>query len=103
MDVLDEQEIALAELRAAAYREAGHKAVYEHLGGAGDAYVWPNHTHAPDERAWHGQFRFRLCPEARYAALAVYHSDAPPLPPNWRRLFGIAGLLAVANHAWRLG
>lgn len=45
-----DDEIAVCELRNAAYHEAGHKALYERFGGAGDVVVWKNESSNSDER-----------------------------------------------------
>jgi hypothetical protein len=91
-----EEEIAARELRSAAYHEAGHKVLYEHFGGAGDAIVWRNDSGNPEERAWFGQFRTRVCPEQMRNVALRYGLPARELPANWRVLVGMAGLLAEA-------
>ncbi len=91
-----EEEIAARELRDAAYHEAGHKVMYEHFGGAGDAVVWRNDSGDPEERAWFGQFRTRVCP-GQMRDVALRHGlPIRELPANWRVLSGMAGLLAEA-------
>lgn len=89
-----EEEIATRELRAAAYHEAAHKALYERFGGAGDALVWKNQAANPEERAWLGQFSPRTCPKAMREAAISRGFSPPDLPANWKILFGMAGLLA---------
>lgn len=93
IDFTDEQ-IATKELRNAAYHEAGHKMLYEHFGGAGDAVVWKNQSGNPEETAWLGQFRPRTCPEAMRKIARTQGLITPELPANWRVLVGMAGLLA---------
>ncbi|WP_148092594.1 hypothetical protein [Burkholderia ubonensis] len=93
IDFTDEQ-IATKELRNAAYHEAGHKMLYEHFGGAGDAVVWKNQSGSPEETAWLGQFRPRTCPEAMRKIARTQGLITPELPANWRVLVGMAGLLA---------
>jgi hypothetical protein len=89
-----EDQIAANELRAAAYHEAGHKALYQRFGGAGDVVVWKNQSGNPEEVAWLGQFRPRTCPEEMCDAAVRGGFAFPDVPPNWRRLFSMAGLVA---------
>lgn len=91
---LTEEHIAARELRSAAYHEAAHKAVYERFGGAGDAVVWKNDSGNPDDAAWRGQFRPRICAEAMHRAWSASGVEVAPLPSNWSVLYGMAGLLA---------
>ena len=93
IDFTDELTVA-TELRDAAYREAGHKTLYEYFGGAGDAIVWRSESGNPDERAWLGQFRPRMCPEANRNAAAASGFEVQGPPDNWKILVGIAGMLA---------
>jgi hypothetical protein len=94
MDYYSEEQIALRELRQAAYHEAGHKMICERFGGAGDAVIWRNENRAPDEAAWRGQFRMYACPEVMHRAWGAIQIQAAPLPVNWKVLYGMAGLLA---------
>ncbi|OXI43982.1 hypothetical protein CFB84_20250 [Burkholderia aenigmatica] len=94
MDYHSEEQIAARELRVAAYHEAGHKAICERFGGTGDAVVWRNRRRAPDEAAWLGQFRMRVCPQAMHVAWSASGFQVEPLPLNWNVLFGMAGLVA---------
>jgi len=82
------------DLRKAAYHEIGHKIIYELVGGAGNAFVWKNHSGSPDEVAWLGQFRPSSCPEQQYEALTGAGISVPALPPNWRVMYGMAGVVA---------
>jgi hypothetical protein len=98
-----EEEIASAELRNAAYHEAGHKILYEYFGGTGDAVVWRNESGDPEERAWFGQFRPRICPEVMRDVALRCGTPARELPANWRVLAGMAGLLAEEILDWATG
>jgi len=92
-DILEEQ-IAVRELRKAAYHEAGHKILHARFGGAGYAVVWKNSSGNPEETAWLGQYRYWACPELMRKA-AIENGVVPPeLPTTWRMLFGMAGLVA---------
>lgn len=91
---LTEEQFADGEVRKAAYHEVAHKMVYERFGGAGDAVVWRNESGNPDEEAWFGQFRPRICPEEMRTIALASGFSAPDLPANWRMLVGIAGLVA---------
>lgn len=77
-----EEQITTVELRRAAYHEAGHKILYEHFGGAGDAAVWRNDSGTPEERAWRGKFRPRMCPEQMRMAAINGGLPARELPVN---------------------
>ncbi|HJW55105.1 MAG TPA: hypothetical protein VJ577_07525 [Burkholderiaceae bacterium] len=94
MPDLAQDQIAHADLRKAAYHEAGHKIIYELFGGAGDAFVWKNESGNPDEVAWLGQFRPRTCAEQQHEIWARDGLDVPPLPSNWRAMYGMAGAIA---------
>jgi len=94
MTAITDDQLSAKELRDAAYHEAGHKALYQRFGGAGDAVVWKNEGGSPDERAWLGQFRPRTCPEAMHKAASLHGFTTPKLPTNWRVFYGMAGLLA---------
>ncbi|KXU89818.1 hypothetical protein CI15_06425 [Paraburkholderia monticola] len=91
---LNEQAIAAWELRSAAYHEAAHKLVYERFGGAGEAQVWKNESGHPGERAWLGQFRPLACPEQLRTAAQAFGHTVIGLPPKWKELVGVAGLVA---------
>jgi len=91
---LTEDQLAMRELRVAAYHEAGHKAMYHRFGGAGDAVVWKSLNRSPDETAWRGQFRPRSCPQIMYDVAIRHGMPAADLPDNWRALYGMAGLVA---------
>lgn len=94
LEELTENEIAARELRSAAYHEAGHKIIHARFGGSGHAVVWRNQSGHPDEKAWLGQYRYWACPE-KLRDVAVPHGIMlPVLPPDWRILFGMAGLVA---------
>lgn len=56
------EKLAAFELRATAYHEVGHKIIYEHFGGAGDAVLWRNDSGNASERAWLGHFQPCVCP-----------------------------------------
>ncbi|MGF6727743.1 hypothetical protein P3T43_007135 [Paraburkholderia sp. GAS41] len=45
-----DEQIAASELRDAAYYEAGHKILYTHFGGDGDAVVRKNESRNPEEK-----------------------------------------------------
>lgn len=94
MNDFAEDQLAIKELRNAAYHEAGHKVLYERFGGAGDAVVWKNPSGNPEEAAWLGQFRPRTCPETMHAIAKAQGFIAAELPANWKVLYGMAGLLA---------
>lgn len=94
MPDLVQDQIADDDLRKVAYHEAGHKIIYELFGGAGDAVVWKNESGNPDEVAWLGQFRPRTCVEQMHEIWARAGLDAPPLPSNWRAMYGMAGVVA---------
>jgi len=49
IDCFTDDRLVARELRDAAYHEAGHKALYEYFGGAGDAVVWRNESRNPGE------------------------------------------------------
>jgi hypothetical protein len=100
MDYYSEELIALHELRNAAYHEAGHKAICERFGGAGDAVVRQNKNRTPDEAAWRGQFRMRISPDAMHSGWSASGIKVDPLPANWNVLFGMAGLLG-GDSSWR--
>lgn len=89
-----EEEISARELRGAAYHEAGHKIIHARFGGSGYAVVWRNPSGNADERAWLGQYRSWTCPEKLREAPAHNGRLLPPLPSNWKALFGMAGLVA---------
>jgi hypothetical protein len=89
-----EDQIQQRELRAAAYHEAGHLAVYRRFGGDGDALVWKNLDRRPDETAWCGQFRVRVCPQQMHDDAKDSGIPVPDLAPNWEVLCGMAGLVA---------
>lgn len=91
---LTEEQLAMRELRMAAYHEAGHKVLYQRFGGAGDAVVIKNFNRSPDETVWCGQFRPRSCPQVMHEAAIKHGIPAVHLPNNWRALVGIAGLVA---------
>ncbi|MGF6180886.1 hypothetical protein ABIB42_001897 [Massilia sp. UYP32] len=91
---LTEDQLAMRDLRLAAYHEAGHKAMYHRFGGAGDAVVWENLNRSPDEIAWRGQFRPRTCPQVMHNTATRHGMPAADLPDNWRTLYGMAGLVA---------
>lgn len=91
---LTEDQIAANELRIAAYHEAGHKILYQRFGGDGDALVWKNPDKNPDEAAWLGQFRPRTSPEVMRDIAVMHGHFFPELPTNWRRLVGLAGMVA---------
>ncbi|MBC8639393.1 hypothetical protein IAG25_21430 [Caballeronia sp. EK] len=92
LNFTDEQ-IALNELRNAAYHEAGHKMLYERFGGAGDAVVWRHQSGNPEETAWIGQSSSHLSRgDAQDGDDAG--GTAPDLPTNWTVLVGMGGLLA---------
>lgn len=91
---LTDEHLAARELRTAAYHEAAHKTAYERFGGAGDAIVWKNKSGNPEEVAWLGQFRPRTSPEVMRAIALTFGFTAPDPPANWKRLYGIAGLVA---------
>lgn len=91
---LTEDQLAMRELRLAAYHEAGHKVMYHRFGGAGDAVVWENLNRSPDETAWRGQFRPRTCPQVMHDTATRHGRPAVDLPDNWRALYGMAGLVA---------
>ncbi|WP_157779562.1 hypothetical protein [Cupriavidus pauculus] len=94
--VLAEEQIAAKELRNAAYHEAGHKVLWEHFGGAGDAVIWKNQSGNIGQVAWLGQFRPRICPENMHKIAIGQGFFTPELPANWKVLVGMAGLLAEA-------
>jgi hypothetical protein len=94
MPDLEQDQIADDDLRKAAYHEAGHKIIYELFGGAGDAVVWKNESENPDEVAWRGQFRPCNCPEQMHEIWGRAGLDVPPLPSNWRAMYGMAGVVA---------
>jgi hypothetical protein len=94
MDYYSEEEVAARELRRAAYHEVGHKVMCEHFGGTGCAVVWRNRSGNLEESAWQGQFRPRISPEAQHRAWSANGLHVPALPPNWKELVGMAGLLA---------
>jgi len=94
MPDLTQDRIADDDLRKAAYHEAGHKIIYELFGGAGDAVVWKNASGNPDEVAWLGQFRPRICAEQMHEVWARAGLDVPTLPSNWRAIYGMAGVVA---------
>lgn len=91
---LTEEQIAARELRAAAYHEAGHKSMCRRFGGDGDAVVWKNPSRKPDERAWFGQFRMRVCPQAMHDSYKRAGHPSAELPTNWKALLGMAGAVA---------
>jgi hypothetical protein len=88
------EKVAMHELQKAAYHEAGHKIIYELFGGAGDAVVWKSQSEDPDEVAWLGQFRARICAEKMHEIWTCAGLNVPPLPSNWRVMYGMAGLIA---------
>lgn len=94
MSELTEEQIAMGELRNAAYHEAGHKIMFRRFGGDGDIVIWKNLSRKPDETAWVGQFRIRFGPLITYEAAKRAGLPAPSLPDNWRVLVGMAGLVA---------
>ena len=94
MNDIAEDQLAIVELRNAAYHEAGHKVLYERFGGAGDAVVWKNQSGNPEEAAWLGHFRPRTCPETIHAIAKAQGFIGAELPANWKVLYGMAGLLA---------
>ena len=94
MPDLVRDQIADDDLRKAACHEAGHKIIYELFGGAGDAVVWKNESGNPDEVAWLGQFRPRTCAQQMHEIWARAALDVPPLPLNWRAMYGMAGIVA---------
>jgi len=91
---ITEDQLAMRELRMAAYHEAGHKAMYHRFGGVGDAVVLKSLNRSPDETAWHGQFRPRNCPQIMRDIAIRHGMPATDLPDNWRALYGMAGLVA---------
>ena len=93
-DITEEQQIAVRELRKAAYHEAGHKILHARFGGAGYAVVWKNSSGNPDETAWLGQYRYWACPELVRKAAIENGFAFPELPMTWKMLFGMAGLVA---------
>ncbi|WGG48900.1 hypothetical protein [Rugamonas sp. DEMB1] len=94
MSELTEEQIAMRELRNASYHEAGHKIICSRFGGDGDILIWKNQSGNPDETAWRGQFRIRVCPQQMHDACKRAGFPAADLPENWRVLFGMAGLVA---------
>lgn len=85
----------LAELQAVAFHEAGHKVIYERLGGSGDAVVWKNASNDPTQNPWLGEFRLRTpLPEAHLGINKSGNSFQCKRPDNWKVLLGVAGLLA---------
>jgi hypothetical protein len=94
MTSFTQDQIVDDDLRKAAYHEAGHKIIYELFGGAGDAVVWKNESGNPDEVSWLGQFRPRTCAEQMHEIWARAGLDVPPLPFNWRAMYGMAGIVA---------
>ncbi|SIN80505.1 hypothetical protein [Paraburkholderia phenazinium] len=94
MTYFTDEQVAARELRDAAHHEAGHKMLHEYFGGAGDAVLRKNESGNPDERAWLGDFRPRMCPEAKRKATLANGIAVPELPGNWKILVGMAGLLA---------
>jgi hypothetical protein len=94
MDYYSEEQIATEELRRTAYHEGGHKVLWQDFGGLGHAFVWKRLDRAPDENAWCGQFRSLACPEIMQQARLAAGISGPQLPPSWRALVGMAGLLS---------
>jgi hypothetical protein len=94
MDYYSEEQLAVKELRSVAHHEAGHKVLWQQFGGAGHAFVWRRLDRGPDEKAWCGQFRPISCPEAMQRAFLTAGILGPQLPPNWRVLVGMAGILS---------
>ncbi|WP_426195551.1 hypothetical protein [Massilia sp. DWR3-1-1] len=94
MSELTKEQIAMLELRNAAYHEAGHRIICRRFGGDGDILIWKNESGNPDEQAWRGQFRTRVCPQQMHDAAKRAGFPAVDLPDNWRALIGMAGLVA---------
>jgi hypothetical protein len=100
MSELTEEQIAMRELRNAAYHEAGHRIICRRFGGDGDILIWKNQSGNPDETAWRGQFRIRVCPQEMHDAVKWAGFPAVDLPDNWMALFGVAGMVAeeILHH-----
>lgn len=94
MNQLTKDELQMHDLRVAAYHEAGHRIMYRRFGGDGDAVVWKNPNDNPDELAWLGQFRPRICPKVAHDIAIRSGLPTVDLPDNWRALHGMAGLVA---------
>ena len=94
MPDLTQDQMAADDLRKAAYHEIGHTIIYELVGGTGNAFVWQNQSGNPDEVEWLGQFRPSTCPEQQYESWARAGINVPAPPPNWRAMYGMAGVVA---------
>lgn len=94
MSELTEDQIAMRELRNAAYHEAGHAIICRRFGGDGDILIRKNQSRMADETAWRGQYRIRVCPQMMHDAAKRAGFPVGHLPDNWGVLLGMAGLVA---------
>ena len=94
----DEVRIAAREMRDVCFHEVGHVVVLHAFGGYGVARVWRNESpNVGEEKAWLGRTAIYAMPgqhEMADDARALLGVEPGPIPPNWKCLFALAGLVA---------